>query len=558
MQIRDVLGNFFYSGQEPIVALVYDPLWVSLSIAIAIIGSIVGMVIADLSKSISEAFVRRSVQFAGAAAFGVTVWSMHFTGMLAVHLPVPMTYSPWITLGSALPAVMAAWFAIRWAASHRRSHLNRILPSLLIALGIGAMHYSGMLAMQIDGLMRFEMQAFVYSLLAAVLLSYGGLWADDALRRKNQNTHAHLVGGSFLGLAITSMHYEAMQSVRIIADVSSVVNIAHGDRSYLGAIIFLGVVAAVGIGLSGSMLTKLRINLRALEFERAQLHKIISSGMHAVISVTADGNIKSTNTQAALIFNCKVTDLVGKPVVSFLPAFVPPDAEKHASSDYEIVGKTLAGANVSLKIRTLILRQGSQTDHVLFLMDISEFRNSERELYFQATHDSLTGLYNRRHLEACAEHEYSSFLRSERSLSTVMFDLDHFKQINDNYGHDFGDDVLKMVAKTIQPLLRKSDQLFRHGGEEFLLLLPDTSKTNAVLIAEKLRYAIERSQMICNAQVVEITVSIGVATTLEPLENGVNELFTWADEAMYQAKRTGRNRVVHFDEITTDATSKRA
>lgn len=550
MEVPELLQEFFYAGQQPILPIAYDPYWVVFSVLTAIVGSIVGLTIADLSKQIKNKLTRRSMQIAGAVTFGVTVWSMHFIGMLAVSIPVNMSYSPWTTLISLFPAIIAAWFAIRWRASKKLSVTNRLTTALLIALGIGTMHYTGMLAMQLDALLRFEIYDFIYSLLIALCLSYAGIWADEILRAKDQDHYAHFVGGALLGLAITGMHYEAMKSVRIVASTDIVESVSTADRSYLGAIIFLGVIAAIGIGLSGSLLTKLRLNFRELEVRRQQLQTIITNGLNAVIVVNSENKIESINEQTGRLFNVEWSKISGESITKLLPSYAPPNQGESAIRDSEISGFKSDGTEIQLVMRTINLSANDSIETIIYLMDISEFRDAERELYHQATHDGLTGLFNRRHLDACAEHEYDYFLRSERPLSVLMFDLDHFKDVNDTHGHDFGDLVLKMVAEECTKVLRKSDLFFRCGGEEFVILLPDTTKTDALIIAEKLRRKVEAQHVSSHAISAQVTISIGVSTTETDIKGGVSQLITWADEAMYRSKRDGRNRSTHFDAIT--------
>lgn len=550
MEVPEFLQGFFYAGQHPIVPIAHDPYWVGFSVLTAIVGSIVGFKIADLSKQIKHKLTRRSMQIAGAVSFGVTVWSMHFTGMLAVSIPVSMSYYPWTTLLSVFPAIIAAWFAIRWRASKKRSVVNRLTTALLIALGIGTMHYTGMLAMQLDALLRFEIYDFFYSLLIALCLSYAGIWADEILRAKNQYHYAHLVGGALLGLAITGMHYEAMKSVRIVASIDIAASVSTAYRSYLGAIIFLGVIAAIGIGLSGSLLAKLRINFRELEVRRQQLQTIIKNGLNAVIVVNSENKIESINNETVRLFNVEWSKVSGESITKVLPSYTPPQQGESAIQDSEITGFKSDGTEIQLLMRAINLSANDTVETIIYLMDISEFRNAERELYHQATHDGLTGIFNRRHLDACAEHEYDYFLRNKRPLSVLMFDLDHFKHINDSYGHDFGDLVLKMVAQECSKVLRKSDLFFRSGGEEFVVLLPDTTKTDALIIAEKLRHQVEAQHVSSHAVSAQVTISIGVSTTETDLGGGVSELLTRADEAMYRSKHDGRNRSTHFDAIT--------
>jgi diguanylate cyclase (GGDEF)-like protein len=163
-------------------------------------------------------------------------------------------------------------------------------------------------------------------------------------------------------------------------------------------------------------------------------------------------------------------------------------------------------------------------------------------LLAQSLTDSLTGAYNRRHMDALVEEAVERKRRTSASVSAILVDIDHFKRINDRYGHDTGDEVLKAVVALMAGRRRKVDQLFRQGGEEFLLLLPDTEAREAMVAADALRKAIAVAPILRDERV---TVSIGVG------ELGAGEdAKDWLkriDEALYAAKEGGRNRVVSAD-----------
>ena len=155
-----------------------------------------------------------------------------------------------------------------------------------------------------------------------------------------------------------------------------------------------------------------------------------------------------------------------------------------------------------------------------------------------ARHDSLTGLYNRRGFVEQAASLWSTAVRNGRPLALIMLDIDHFKRINDQYGHDMGDATLQASAELLRQTCRTGDVLARWGGEEFLLLLPETGLDAALALAERLRLALERLEL---PQGIRISASLGVVPreAQERLENLINA----ADQRLYQAKQNGRNRV---------------
>lgn len=172
-----------------------------------------------------------------------------------------------------------------------------------------------------------------------------------------------------------------------------------------------------------------------------------------------------------------------------------------------------------------------------------ELQNLQAQLRDQAVHDPLTGLYNRRYLNETMERELVRAARYGQQVSVVMCDIDHFKIVNDRYGHQAGDEVLRAVAGLLSTGGRGSDIACRYGGEEFMLLFPDMPRDAAYARAERLRVALAARPITSGAAVIPITACFGVAVFPE---NGttVDALIGAADLAMYEAKRAGRNRVV--------------
>jgi diguanylate cyclase (GGDEF)-like protein len=175
---------------------------------------------------------------------------------------------------------------------------------------------------------------------------------------------------------------------------------------------------------------------------------------------------------------------------------------------------------------------------------------SEREVATQyadhleglATTDALTKLYNRRHFETTARAELARFQRYFRPLAILILDVDHFKSVNDRFGHAVGDTVLTAIADACRSMKRASDIAARIGGEEFAILLPETNEEAARSFAERLRHEISECGPIVQGEKLALTASVGVAVASRHTTR-VAALLRAADEALYQAKRTGRNRV---------------
>lgn len=165
------------------------------------------------------------------------------------------------------------------------------------------------------------------------------------------------------------------------------------------------------------------------------------------------------------------------------------------------------------------------------------------ELLYLAQHDVLTGLHNRRHFTHEAEAELARAARAHRPTSILIADIDFFKKINDRYGHPVGDEVLQQVAHLFAACVRATDVVARLGGEEFIVLMPNTGQAGAMALAEKLRASLAQQVLAIGPLQVPVTVSVGVSE-LPAGHSGIFEaLYTAADQALYAAKAQGRNRV---------------
>jgi diguanylate cyclase (GGDEF)-like protein len=172
----------------------------------------------------------------------------------------------------------------------------------------------------------------------------------------------------------------------------------------------------------------------------------------------------------------------------------------------------------------------------------TRMRESNRKMHYMAMHDTLTGVYNARAYYDICDHHIGIARHQASSFSVLFVDLDHFKSINDTYGHDAGDIVLKSVAHALAHGIRKQDALGRIGGEEFSIFLPHTSPEVAMEVAESLRVSIEVLMPSIGSQNLRITASIGVAHNRHDAQT-MQDIQREADQAMYQAKAKGRNRV---------------
>lgn len=168
----------------------------------------------------------------------------------------------------------------------------------------------------------------------------------------------------------------------------------------------------------------------------------------------------------------------------------------------------------------------------------------QRQMFESASRDVLTQIYNKRFFSERLSSEFAYAARHKVSLSLILFDLDHFKAVNDTYGHLAGDYVLSRMTKVVMPAIRSEDVFARYGGEEFVVLSRSTTPPSALIVSERIRSLVESHPFEFEGRRITVTVSIGVAAMPHPGVTSPDELIGLADKALYEAKHGGRNRVV--------------
>ena len=171
----------------------------------------------------------------------------------------------------------------------------------------------------------------------------------------------------------------------------------------------------------------------------------------------------------------------------------------------------------------------------------------QRQMFESASRDALTQVYNKRFFLERLHSEFAFSVRHKALLSLIIFDIDHFKQINDTHGHLAGDYVLATLAKTVTPMIRSEDVFARYGGEEFVIMSRSTDPPSAAVVSERVRQAVERHRFEYEGKRLSVTVSLGMAGMPNADIKAPEDLLARADRALYEAKRGGRNRMVCAD-----------
>ena len=290
--------------------------------------------------------------------------------------------------------------------------------------------------------------------------------------------------------------------------------------------------------------------------------KIFCEVADGIVGIDSRGTIRLCNPAAEAIFGWQPGQLLGRSLDVLLPDKVqayhdgliadfqsgPNDTRNMGQRNSETVGKRADGTQISLGITILRTQADVGPMMIAVIRDVSEVLFYQHELQRLADTDPLTALLNRRAFRDKAVREIEQSLSRNSSVSTILFDLDNFKSVNDTYGHDAGDDVIHNFAETVKDTVSKHVLVGRWGGEEFITLLPNTSLDHAGMVAEAVRRNVEvKGLMKYASNPPKITVSAGVADMAQNGES-LSVLISRADTALYDAKKLGRNRVAFWSD----------
>lgn len=302
----------------------YDPLWVAVSIMIAAFAAFATLHIAEQIGQTVRRAPRLAWLVTGSLSLGGGIWAMHFVGLQAFSLPRPVSYDTVLTLSSIVPGMLAGAVAL-WVASqprHDRWHL--LLGGLLFGAGIGALHYSGMAAMRLDGSVRYDPALFSLSWAVAVALATLALWINSELRARWGRRLARLAGSLALGGAMAGMHYTAMAATYYIADGMSHPPAAAISPSILAMLVSVFSMLLIGITLAASLLGRSReIAARLYESER-RVRRIIESSQEGFAIVDADNRVIEVNDAMCALLETPREALVGRSVYEYVDAAARP------------------------------------------------------------------------------------------------------------------------------------------------------------------------------------------------------------------------------------------
>jgi diguanylate cyclase (GGDEF)-like protein/PAS domain S-box-containing protein len=290
---------------------------------------------------------------------------------------------------------------------------------------------------------------------------------------------------------------------------------------------------------------------QALRENEQKLRTVLEDQLDMICRFFPDTTLTYVNGAYARHFGEKPENLIGKRLVDFLPNNEPSGMMNHLARFSSRVPVRQVERQVTTPTgirwhlwtdRAIFDSSGNIVQFQSIGSDITARKEMEEQLRQLATLDSLTGMANRRHFLTSANKEFNTMRRHGRELAFFALDIDHFKKINDTYGHAIGDEALRRFAEVCQETLRSSDVLGRLGGEEFAVALPEISLDTASDVAERLRKLISEIRVPTPQGEVAFTVSIGVTCAM-PEDTSAERALIRADIALYSAKRAGRNQI---------------
>jgi len=482
-----------------------------------------------------------------AAAAGCGIWATHFIAMLAYEPAIGAGYNLPITILSLLIAVLITGAGLatalfdfgRWPAA---------FGGAIVGGGITAMHYTGMLALEVPGRMTWAPNLVVVSI--ALGIAFGSFAIHFAARRDDWvNT---LIATVLLALAILFMHFTAMGAVSVAADPTRSNDAASLSPTGLSFVIAGIVTIVLGICLVAALSDR-QANDK-LQEQKILLDTALENMSQGLCMFDPDGRIVLFNDRYAKMMALPAAWLKGRSLLDLFKlrkesgdfAGDPEEYFARVSADAR-EGKSGARITQTSAGRVLrIIEQPMQEGGwVSTLEDITEWQEAQAQISHMARHDALTGLANRTQLVEKLQNALIALPSRGGGIAVHFIDLDRFKGVNDTLGHDGGDSLLKIVAERLRSVTRVDDVVARLGGDEFVVVqIQVNGKDQAEHFARRLASAVTAPVKL-REQVIVATVSVGIA--LAP-GDGTNpeRLLKSADLALYKAKADGRNCVRFF------------
>ncbi|WP_394219448.1 EAL domain-containing protein [Halobacillus trueperi] len=539
----------------------YNGWLVLLSVVVSILSSYTALQIVNRMASVQR--TRYKWLTLGSLTFGGGIWSMHFIAMLAYDMGMPVVYDVALVVLSILAAVASSFTAFFIISKGVDKKIWRFTGAVLIALSIVSMHYIGMDAMKMNAFIEYNPWLVAVSGAIALAVSFVGLRLFSLYAQKgkvdNKKDHWKVWGSStFMGMAISGMHYTGMESATFFMKgrSQSVISGPVVDPTMLAWMIAGGVIATIGFLIVLIKFdTEMETTNTRLDVANQMYRSILESANDAVVTSDEKGIVLAWNKSAEQTFGYMAEEMIGEPLTKMMPAHYR-NAHQQGIERYNqtrnarVIGKTVEleglhkeGSTFPMELSLSTVEDDGRTYFTGIIRDITERIENEERIRELVYKDDLTHLPNRR---ALYEH-LAGYIQDVHEKIAVMFlDFDRFKQVNDVYGHRMGDLLLNEGALRVKSHLTEGDLLARQSGDEFIIVLPDTSVGGAKSIAESI---IEEIAAPFKIEDRDLYISGSIGISLYP-EDGTTPdlLIKRADTSMYQAKQDGGGQYCFYTE----------
>jgi diguanylate cyclase (GGDEF)-like protein/PAS domain S-box-containing protein len=486
----------------------------------------------------SEGRMRNVWLGVAAISTGSGIWATHFVAMLAFTPGIPSSYNIVLTVGSLVMAILltGAGLAISLIPNWRAGPW---LGGAIVGGGIATMHYTGMAAFEIQGVILWDKALVVVSIALGALIGAASLPAglrDNSVKWK-------CYGALLLTLAIVSHHFTAMGAIAIIPDPTVPISQLAVPTGWLAVGVAAASFTIILLALAGVSLDV--HDQRRSERESDRMQSLADAAVEGLVLTNADEIVTVNNSFARLIGYHQAHLAHSSLTVCF------PDiglrAKLLASSDQPIETELRHRNGAMLPVEVILrpMDYAGRPHHVIAVRDLRARKEAERHIRYLAHHDALTSLPNRSHFNARLDQEISLALGRGEKLAVLCLDLDRFKEVNDLFGHAAGDKVLQAVASRVTAVLGERQMMARLGGDEFAILVPELANPSAAgRLADQILEALRERHDGADGE--DISCSIGIALCPDDAMDRQG-LLTHADTALYRAKTEGRATYRFFE-----------
>jgi len=476
----------------------------------------------------------------GTVSTGFGIWATHFIAMLAFSPGVATAYNVELTFLSLIIAITITGLGLATAIVPHWS-AGAWLGGALVGVGIAAMHYTGMAAFEVPGRISWDTYLVGVSIALGAALSGAALFVG----LRGEARRWTLLGALLLTAAICSLHFTAMGAASVTPDPTIDLSASALPSGLLAVAVALVSSVIVALALGGVAID-LRDRRRA-EREADRMRGLANAAVEGLLICNGDTVVTVNDNFVAISGYSTAESVLGSKLERFFPdEDLRRKLFERENTLVEGILRHGDGAEIPVELIQRVVDVGGKPHRAVAIRDLRARKEAERNIFFLAHHDPLTGLPNRSSFNKKLDHEIEAASKSGRRLAVLFLDLDRFKEVNDLFGHAVGDRTLQAVATRIAGVLDDNQVMARLSGDEFAIILPELSNPAAAgRIAETILELLQAPVENIEAHH-PIGGSIGIAVCPDDARDR-HTLLSHADTALYRAKNEGRGTYRYFE-----------